>query len=69
MLVGFANTLPWGLGLFEGNMDVYDVPPPLKNMTWKQPSYITLITHDPPSLWGNLGSIGKIKIDQCVMQT
>jgi hypothetical protein len=54
MLVGFANTLPWGLGLLEGNMDVYDVPPPFKNMTWKQPSYITLITHDPPSLWGTL---------------
>jgi hypothetical protein len=59
MLARFANTLPQGLGLLEGNMDVYDVPPPLKNMTWKQPSYITLITHDPPSLWGTLDQLEK----------
>jgi hypothetical protein len=25
MLVGFANTLSWGMGLLEGNLDVYDL--------------------------------------------
>jgi hypothetical protein len=32
MLVGFANTLPCGLGLLKGNLDACDVPPPFENM-------------------------------------
>jgi hypothetical protein len=37
-------------------MDVYDLPPPFKNMTWKQPSYITwlhMIHYHCGELWIN----------------
>jgi hypothetical protein len=32
ILHGFASMLPWGMGLLEGNLDVNDLPPPLKDM-------------------------------------
>jgi hypothetical protein len=51
MWVGFANTLPFRLGMLQNNFVTNDVPPPLEDMMWECPSHFALSTDDPPLMW------------------
>jgi hypothetical protein len=57
MLLRFANTLPYELGLLKGNWDAYDVPPSFENMIWDHPSHVALSTCDPPPFFGKFGLV------------
>jgi hypothetical protein len=68
MLVGFASTLPWGLGILtRGKIGCNDVPLPFEDMRQDLLSHVALSMCDPPPLWGIFYQLEKV-IDQYVMQ-